>query len=168
MGGGGFIDNLSRQAASRRKSAEQSGMVASPRRGERIPPVNPTGPGAPDAQRPAQEVPGEPTPADAPAPSQESPLGPLPQELQASLNRMLEQSRGGMLTQRLRQIGTAGGDDRQHFFNLFGHMPTPRELSGFNLRLQMEEELGRTPTMSEVKVRLQQSDFVDKNPEPFF
>lgn len=59
------------------------------------------------------------------------------------------------------------GDDRNQFFNLFGRTPTPREVSSFALRKDLEKRLGRPPTVTEVKSALLSADFVDRSPESF-
>ena len=164
----GFVDNLSKRAGQRKRTREQLGLQSpEPTPGERAstPPINPTGPGTPDAPpatRATQQAP-QPTPGAAPP---ASPLGDAPPELQESLQRMLTASESAMLTDKAKALGRPG-DDRQVFFNIFGHMPTPREVSGFKLRLDMEKKLGRPPTVAEVKARLREADFIDRTPEPF-
>lgn len=166
----GFTDGLAKKAGQRRRTREELGLSSpTPTPGERAstPPINPTGPGrpAPAARGAAQQR----APSGAPTAASGAPtsaLGDAPPELQESLNRMLEASKSSMLTDKAKALGRPG-DDRQVFFNIFGHVPTPRETSAFKLRLSMEKQLGRPPTMSEVKVRLREAEFIDRTPEPF-
>lgn len=155
---GGFLQEVAKKAGARRGARESLGLGPSRSTVERTPPLVP--PGEPDAQRPARTAPqpGTPPPAGRS-------LGGVPDELRASLERVLGGQRQRMLSEDTRQFGR--GDDRNQFFNLYGVTPTPRELSSFNLRRDLERRLGRIPTVSEVRAELRNSDFVDPTPDPF-
>lgn len=166
----GHLDELAQRAETRGRTAEQLGVASSQQNRLNTPPI--TEPGAPSSENPAQTAPGQPpapegAPTSAPAGPPGSALGELPGELKQALGRMLGGDGVGMVSERLRRLGKPTGDTNQRFFNLFGHMPTARELAGFSTRLDLERRLGRPPTLSEVKQSLRKSDFIDRNAEPF-
>lgn len=168
--GTGHLQELAKRAEARGRTAEQLGIPSSQANRQNTPPI--TEPGAPSPDAPARAAPGQPPapegpPTSTPAGPPGSALGALPAELQASLGRMLGGQGVGMVSERLRRLGKPTGDTNQRFFNLFGHMPTARELAGFSTRLDLERRLQRPPTLSEVKQSLRKSDFIDRNPEPF-
>ncbi len=166
----GHLDELAQRAEARGRTAEQLGVETSQQNRLNTPPI--TEPGAPSPEAPAQTAPPVPAgpegaPEQAAAGPPGSALGELPGELKNALGRMLGGEGVGMVSERLRQLGKPTGDTNQRFFNLFGHMPTARELGGFSIRLDLERRLKRPPTLSEVKQALRKSDFIDRNPEPF-
>lgn len=165
----GHLDELAKRAETRGRTAEQLGLPASQANRQNTPPI--TEPGAPSPEAPAQKAPGQPPVLEGASAQAAGPpgsaLGALPAELQASLGRMLGGQGVGMVSERLRRLGKPTGDTNQRFFNLFGHMPTARELAGFSTRLDLERRLQRPPTLTEVKQALRKSDFIDRNPEPF-
>lgn len=169
--GAGFLGELAKKSKQRGKAMQQLGMKT-PETQAAVPPMNPSGPGEPTPSQPAVAVPPsqqQPQPGAEPTSGQPAgaPLGPIPTEMQAALNRIMQSSQPTMLSEELRRVAAPGADQRHQFFNLFGHMPTSRELGSFSLRLNLERQLQRPPTVQEVKQALAGADFVDRTPEPF-
>lgn len=157
---GGFLGSLAKRAGVNRRTAETLGV--SPAQRGATPPINPSGPGKPTAERPAVEPPPAPAPG---AQVPQAPLGAVSSEMQASLTRVLGSARTRSLTEEARTFGR--GDDRNQYFNLFGRVPNPREVEAYTLGKSLEQRLGRPPTVVEIKSALLASDFIDRAPESF-
>ena len=163
MGFGGRLIGLAKEKTQTGQAAERLGIdTKAGQRGNTPPPP----------QAPAQEAPAAPTaPAAEAAPTEERTrpqnLGaPRDAALQNALGRMLSGVSTEMQTKRLQRLGKPGSQ-RQQFFNMFGRAPTAREIGAWNVRLELERQHGRPPTVQEVKIALRQADFIDRSPEPF-
>lgn len=157
MGFGGRLSEMAKQKAQSGQAAERLGIDTKAGQRGNVPPP---------PQAPAQE---EPAAEAAPVEERVRPanLGaPRDAALQDALGRMLSGVSTEMQTNRLRRLGKPGSQ-RQQFFNMFGRAPTAREIGSWNLRLQLEQKLGRPPTVQEVKRGLREADFIDRSPAPF-
>lgn len=159
MGFGGRLQELAKQKGQTGQAAERLGIDTKAGQRGNVPPP-------PDA--PAQEEPAaEQAPAEEPQRVRPANLGaPRDAALQDALGRMLSGVSTEMQTKRLQRLGKPGSQSQQ-FFNMFGRKPTAREIGAWNVRLQLERQHGRPPTVQEVKRALRQADFIDRSVEPF-
>lgn len=60
----------------------------------------------------------------------------------------------GMVTDKAERLGMQGASASQQFYRLSGRLPTPRDLAVFRTVQLLEEQLGRKPTSTELRVAL--------------
>jgi len=58
------------------------------------------------------------------------------------------------LMERVNALGAQGLSPNEQFYRLAGRPPSPRELTAFNSRMVLEQQLGRPPTVNELRFYL--------------
>lgn len=58
------------------------------------------------------------------------------------------------LTEQLEHLGAVSVSPQEQFARVAGRMPSPREMTVFNARMVLEQQLGRPPTSNELKMQL--------------